>query len=230
MNARKLLSPLIGPLAAAALWWAPGPALAAFQTGFTLDAFNPDLFVGDLSLDYTYTSGDGTSVLNITGVGAGGSFTDVDGILTDIDSMSFTLTANFSNQGSILTGGNFSILSTDVGLPLGIPNNSLLLGGSLFDFAIESKSDSEGTFFFRTNSLSSDVSSILGWDVSANGQIILNAAFDINYAGWEGGTVNFNDSLGSSSSDTSVPAPSPATIALLAAGLLALRFSSHGRA
>jgi hypothetical protein len=232
MNARKLVSPLIGPLAAAALWWAPGLALAAFQTDFTFDPFNPDLFVDNLSFSYTYTSTDETSILSVTGGGAGGSFTDVDGLSTNIASMSFTLTANFSNQGNILTGGNFSISSTDATLPLGIPSGSLLLGGSLFDFSIDplNVGDTSGTFFFRTNNLSSGVSDILGWDVSANGQIILNAAFDGPYSGWQSGSIDFSDGLGFSTSDTSVPAPSPATIALLAAGLIALRFAPRGRA
>ncbi|MCG6940455.1 MAG: hypothetical protein LJE69_04300 [Thiohalocapsa sp.] len=121
-------------------------------------------------------------------------------------------------------GGSVSITNTgaagdgwpDGGNFLGIPTDTLLLGATIFDFSIEKLNDTSGTFFFRLSSTSSGAATELGWDVPANGQIILNATgLD---TGWDSGTVAFT---GSGNADVGVP--SPGTIALLGAGLLGLQ-------
>jgi hypothetical protein len=225
----KAAQEFIGTMALLLLWAAAGAVHAAFDSDFSVEPFNPDLFNAQLSLDYDYNAGDGTSVLNISGNGPG-SFTDINGVETDILQMTFSLQANFASAGSeLLAGSTVSILSQDPFLPLGIPLNSVLLGGTIYDFSIDSKGDGAGTFYFLLENTYSDVADILGWGNGASGQIVFNADFN-DAPGWENGNVNFDSSgqiVPLSSSDTSVPAPAP--LALLGVGLIALRLLRRPR-
>jgi hypothetical protein len=220
MSSGKSRSWTVGTIAGALLCWTlSAPVHAAFQTDFTLDKFNPDLFTDQLSLNYAYTGG--SSELNVTGTNVLGTITDIDNAFTNILDMDFTLIANFTNDGSILSGGTLSIINrgTTVG-PASIPVDAVLLSADIFDMAIDplSVTDTSGTFFFRLNNMASDISGLVpGWDVDRLGQVILNGAFT-SAPGWEAGNVGLISGGLDSTADTSV-APSPATLLLLSTGL-----------
>jgi hypothetical protein len=220
MSSGKSRSWTVGTIAGALLCWTlSAPVHAAFQADFTLDKFNPDLFTDQLSLNYAYTGG--SSELNVTGTNVLGTITDIDNALTNILGMDFTLTANFTNDGSTLSGGTLSIINkVPTGGVADIPANALLLKADIFDMAIDpaSVTDTSGTFFFRLNNMASDISGLVpGWDVDRLGQVILNGAFS-SAPGWDDGDVNLIAGGNFSTADTSV-APSPATLLLLTTGL-----------
>lgn len=213
---------LLGSLAtAAALWLGAGAAQAAFSTAFSIgNPIYPDLYAADLSLDYSTTSSFFTeSTLTISStVDTTFSWTEFAGQLptTPIIASSFSLTANFSNNGSVFTSGNLSIFG---GGNLGITFPTLLLSANIFDFAIDPLSDTSGTFFFRLNNTVSAASSQLGWDVPNDGQVIFNAN-TISNSAWADGAVAFT---AGGTADTGVRVPTPATIALLGLGLIGMR-------
>jgi hypothetical protein len=209
-----------GLVAAAGLWLGAGSAQATFSTAFSFGSpIYPDLKASDLSLNYS-TASDFATASTLTIASTGGTFftwtEDSTATPQLLGASSFSLTANFSSNGSVFTGGNLEIFG---GGGLSIDPGTLLLSANVFDFAINRQDDENGTFFFRLNNTASNASSQLGWDVPNDGQIIFNAA-SINSTTWDAGNVAF---MGVGTADTGVRVPTPATIALLGLGLIGLR-------
>jgi hypothetical protein len=212
---------LLGSLAtAAALWVGAGAAQAAFSTAFSIgNPIYPDLYAEALSLSYSSPSDFATASTLTIGTTGGTFFTwteDSTATPVGLGASSFSLTANFSSNGSVFTGGNLEIFG---GGGLSIDPGTLLLSANIFDFAIDRQDDENGTFFFRLNNTASNASSQLGWDVPNDGQVIFNAN-TISNSAWADGAVAFT---AGGTADTGVRVPTPATIALLGLGLIGMR-------
>lgn len=209
--------------------YAAQPVWAGFSQDFGLVDIFPDLFTSDLALDYDYDDVDFTSVLTIqsTGSTTGGWRETATSGSFPFESLSFSLTASFADNGSSLTGGSVSIVNTGVGggasgFPpggnfLGIPTDAVLLDADIFDFAVDPAAGAE-SMFFKLRNTQSEAAVELGWDVPQDGQIIFR--FDtLSSSDWALGNLDFT---GEGASDTFVP--SPATVALIGIGLIGLQW------
>jgi hypothetical protein len=212
---RFISRPAYGILAAAVLAFTATPAAATFRGDFELDDLFPDLFTDSLSLSYTTTDSGATGSLAIDTTGTTGTWRETEGstalVFTNMD---FLLEANFTNSGSVFTGGTVSIINRGFN-QLGIPDDTVLLDGTIFDFAID---DTPGTesFFFRLGGVTSEAAGTLGWDAGRQGQVII-AANGFSDPNWAGGDLSFT---ASATADSYIPAPAP--VALLTAGLAAI--------
>ena len=225
MQIKSTLPRRSGALACVSLFLvlASQPSFAAFKDTLNLTNFNPDLNVSQLAINYTLGTGD-TSTLSITGTGAGNTSAatwknTLGALAGSFSSVQYSLTASLSGNGSVLDSGSFSIVNKGSN-NLGIATDALLLSGTLYNFGV-SGSGNSGTFEFQFQGLDSDARTELEWNFAELGQIIFSTdTIDIDSSVWLAGNSAFSSTSGGA--DHSVPVPAP--LALLAFGLIGIRW------
>jgi hypothetical protein len=185
---------------------------AAQAAPLSLVVSNPDIFSGNLHLDYDF----GTTTGAFTVTGNASNFTGTDLVLRSITGGTYNLNATLNASGVLQPGGTFSIAGAITSL--GIPNSTLLAGNlTSFGFAPNPPSTS-ATFEFLYNVTSSQA--LLGF--GPIGGTKLNAISVLTPAYTFG--TDFHSTNSNVTGDSFAPVPEPSTILMMGLGLVGLWF------